>query len=86
MLSLQETFKSAKELQDIAKKTPQNRILVETDAPFLAPTPHRGQTNQPSYVRHTGEFLAQLRDEDVNQFAKVTCDNFYTLFNKAKFA
>lgn len=79
------TFKSAKEIQEIAKKTPQNRILVETDAPFLAPTPYRGQTNQPSYVRHTGEFLAQLRDEDVNQFAKTTCDNFYTLFNKAKF-
>ena len=79
------TFKSAKELQDIAKKVPQNRILVETDAPFLAPTPYRGQTNQPSYVRHTGEFLAQLRGEDVNEFAKVTCDNFYTLFNKAKF-
>ena len=80
------TFKSAKELQEMAKKVPQNRILVETDAPFLAPTPHRGQTNQPSYVRHTGEFLAQLRGEDVNQFAKITCDNFYTLFNKAKFA
>jgi len=79
------TFKNAVELQDIAKMVPQNRILVETDAPFLAPTPHRGKQNQPSYVRYTGEFLAKLRDEDVNIFAKATCDNFYRLFNKAKF-
>lgn len=79
------TFNSAKELQSIAKKVPLNRILVETDAPFLAPTPHRGKMNRPSYVRHTGEFLAKLREEDVNRFAKATCDNFYTLFNKAKF-
>jgi len=79
------TFKNAKELQSIALKVPQNRILVETDAPFLAPTPHRGQTNQPSYVRHTGEFLANLRGEDVNEFAKATCDNFYNLFDKSKF-
>lgn len=79
------TFKSAKTIQEIAKNTPQNRILVETDAPFLAPTPHRGQQNRPSYVRHTGEFLAELREEDLNTFAKATCDNFYKLFNKAKF-
>ena len=79
------TFKSAKTLQEIAKKTPKDRILVETDAPFLAPTPYRGKTNQPSYVKHTGEFLAKLREEDVNEFAKTTCDNFYRLFNKAKF-
>lgn len=80
------TFKNAKEIQSIAQKVPQNRILVETDAPFLAPTPYRGKTNQPSYVRHTGEFLAQLRGEDVKDFARTTCDNFYTLFNKAKFS
>jgi len=79
------TFKNAKTLHEIAKKVPQDRILVETDAPFLAPTPYRGQINQPSYVRYTGEFLAQIRGEDVNQFASATCDNFYTLFNKAKF-
>lgn len=79
------TFKSAKELQEIAKKVPQDRILVETDAPFLAPTPYRGKTNQPSYVRHTGEFLADLRNDDVTELARATCDNFYKLFNKAKF-
>ena len=80
------TFKNATNLQEIAQKVPKDRILVETDAPFLAPTPYRGKTNQPSYVRHTGEFLAQLRGEDVNEFAKVTSNNFYKLFDKAKFA
>jgi len=79
------TFKSAKEVQKVAKNTPKDRILVETDAPFLAPTPYRGQINQPSYVRHTGEFIANLRGEDINEFAKTTCDNFYTLFNTANF-
>ena len=80
------TFKNAKKLQDIAKKTPKDRMLVETDAPFLAPTPYRGQTNQPSYVKYTGEFLANLRGEDVNTFAKATTDNFYRLFKRAKFS
>lgn len=79
------TFKNAKELQEIAKKTPIDRILVETDAPFLAPTPHRGQTNQPSYVRHTGEFLADLRGESIEDFAQNTTQNFYNLFKRAKF-
>jgi len=79
------TFKNAKSLQEIAKMVPNDRILVETDAPFLAPTPYRGQTNQPSYVRHTGEFLAALRQQGVNEFAKTTCDNFYRLFDKACF-
>lgn len=79
------TFNSAKELQNIALKVPADKILVETDAPFLAPTPHRGKTNQPSYVRHTGEFLAQLRGQDVEEFAKITTDNFYNVFKTAKF-
>jgi TatD DNase family protein len=78
------TFKSATELQAIAKDIPTDRILVETDAPFLAPMPHRGQTNRPAYVRHTGEFLANLRGADVNEFAKQTSENFFTLFNKAR--
>jgi TatD DNase family protein len=77
------TFKSATELQDIAKEIPTDRILVETDAPFLAPMPHRGQTNKPAYVRHTGEFLANLRGADVNDFAAQTTANFYRLFDKA---
>lgn len=78
------TFKNATELQSIAKTIPADRILVETDAPFLAPTPHRGQTNRPAYVKHTGEFLANLRGEDVETFAKQTTDNFFALFNKAE--
>ena len=78
------TFKNATELQEIAKKIPSDKILVETDAPFLAPIPYRGQTNKPSYVRYTGEFLANLRGEPIESFAKQTTDNFYTLFNKAK--
>lgn len=78
------TFKSAGELQAIAKDIPADRILVETDAPFLAPVPHRGQTNKPAYVRHTGEFLAQLRGVSVQEFARQTTENFYRLFTKAK--
>ena len=79
------TFKSATQLQDIAKKLPQDRILVETDAPFLAPMPYRGKMNRPSYVRHTGEFLAQLRGEEPENLAKTTSENFYRLFKKANF-
>ncbi len=78
------TFKNATALQDIARKVPRERILVETDAPFLAPVPHRGQTNTPAYVKHTGEFLAHLRGEDIKEFADQTTQNFFTLFNKAK--
>jgi len=77
------TFKNASELQAIAKDAPNDRILVETDAPFLAPVPHRGKSNHPAYVQHTGEFLASLRDTEVTEFAKQTTDNFYTLFDKA---
>ncbi len=76
------TFKNATELQDIAKEAPSDRILVETDAPFLAPVPHRGKINNPGYVQHTGEFLANLRDVEVAKFAKQTTDNFYALFDK----
>ncbi|MEZ5813508.1 MAG: TatD family hydrolase [Alphaproteobacteria bacterium] len=77
------TFKNAIELQGIAKNTPSDRILVETDAPFLAPVPHRGKVNHPSYVRHTGEFLANLRETEIPEFAKQTTENFYTLFDQA---
>ncbi len=77
------TFKNATELQDIAKDTPDDRILVETDAPFLAPVPHRGKANHPAYVRHTGEFLANLRGVEIDDFARQTTENFYTLFDKA---
>ena len=77
------TFKSATKLQDIAKKIPLDRLLVETDAPYLAPVPLRGKVNEPANVVHTGQFLSDLLDIDIQKFAKITSDNFYTLFSKA---
>lgn len=77
------TFKNANELQAIARDVPEDRILVETDAPFLAPAPHRGKTNRPAYVRHTGEFLAQLRGVEAVDFARRTTENFHALFTGA---
>ena len=78
------TFPKAVELQEIAKDVPLDRILVETDAPFLAPVPLRGKSNRPEYVRHTGAFLAALRQDPLNIFAAASVDNFYTLFNRAE--
>jgi TatD DNase family protein len=74
------TFKSAVNLQDVAKKVPLDRILVETDAPYLAPMPHRGKPNIPGYVRHTAEFLANLRNEAFEEFCAETTNNFFRLF------
>tara|TARA_R110002111_G_scaffold171448_8_gene237008 strand:- start:44 stop:826 length:783 start_codon:yes stop_codon:yes gene_type:complete len=74
------TFKNAKDLQDVAKKLPLDRILIETDAPYLAPVPHRGKTNQPAYVKHVAEFIAELRGESVAEIARATSDNFHRLF------
>lgn len=78
------TFKSAQNLRDIAKEVPLDRLLVETDAPYLAPMPHRGKTNQPAYVAHTGEYLADLRGVSAEEMAKTTTDNFFKLFPKAR--
>ncbi len=78
------TFKKSTELQDIAKFVPLDKILVETDAPFLAPTPHRGKTNEPAYVGLTGQFLADLHNVTEQEMAQHTKDNFFTLFDKAK--
>ncbi len=78
------TFKKSVELQEIAKTVPLNRILVETDAPFLAPEPFRGKTNEPAFVSHTGRFLANLLNSDEETIASTTKENFFTLFNKAK--
>ena len=76
------TFKNAPQIQEAAKYVPADRMLVETDAPFLAPVPKRGKPNEPSYVRYTAEFLAKLRGESVETLAAYTSDNFYRLFNK----
>ncbi len=77
------TFKSAQQIQDAAKKVPLERILVETDSPYLAPVPHRGKTNQPAYTRHVAEFLAELRGTDLETIAAATTENFYRLFRQA---
>lgn len=78
------TFKNAKDIQDVAKWLPADRLLVETDAPFLAPIPHRGRTGEPAFVADTARFVAQLRDVSAETLARQTSDNFYNLFLKAK--
>ena len=77
------TFKNAKDLQSFASEIPEDRLLVETDSPFLAPVPHRGKTCEPAFVRNTANFVAQLRGEPVEQLAANTTRNFYALFRKA---
>ncbi|WP_226700772.1 TatD family hydrolase [Qipengyuania gaetbuli] len=77
------TFKNAKELQEFARQIPQDRLLVETDCPFLAPVPHRGKTCEPGYVDDTARFLADLRGESFDELSRVTTANFYRLFSKA---
>ena len=78
------TFKSATELQEVAKRVPADRILVETDSPYLAPVPHRGKQNEPAYVQHVVDFVAELRGESPEQIAETTSNNFYTLFTTAE--
>ena len=78
------TFKNAKEIQATAKNLPMDRILVETDAPYLAPAPHRGKRNEPAFTRHTCEYLAELKDISLEEAAQQTTENFFTLFQKAK--
>ena len=74
------TFKNAVELQDIAKKMPLDRLLVETDSPYLAPVPYRGKSNEPAYVRYVAEAVAKLREESVEVIAQHTTENFHRLF------
>ena len=78
------TFKSAANVQEVARKCPQDRILVETDAPYLAPVPLRGKTNEPAYVKHTAQFVADLRGIPLPELAEATTQNFFTLFDSAK--
>jgi len=77
------TFKSARELQEVAAKIPLDRMLVETDCPYLAPVPHRGKPNQPAWTRHTAEFIAELRGESFDAIAEATTNNFNTLFRSS---
>ena len=74
------TFKNAKPIQDAAQRVPANRLLVETDSPYLAPVPHRGKPNHPAWVRHVADFVARLRGETLEQVAAVTTANYLRLF------
>ncbi len=77
------TFKNATEIQDVAAMAPADRILVETDAPYLAPVPHRGHSNEPGFVRHTAEKLAEIRGVTLAEIGETTTANFFRLFSKA---
>ena len=77
------TFKNAADLQEFAKEIPTDRLLVETDSPFLAPVPHRGKTCEPAFVRKTAEFVADLRGDSMEELAASTSANFFKLFSKA---
>ncbi|MGY8814722.1 MAG: TatD family hydrolase, partial [Gammaproteobacteria bacterium] len=74
------TFKNALEIKDVAKQIPDPWLLIETDSPYLAPAPFRGRQNQPSYVRHVAEHLAELREVTLEHVAEVTSENFNRLF------
>jgi len=76
------TFKNSAALRDIIKTVPINRLLVETDAPYLAPVPHRGKTNEPAFVVHTAAMLAELKGVSAAELATATTENFFRLFSK----
>lgn len=78
------TFKNAETIREVAKFVPADRYLVETDAPYLAPIPHRGQSNEPSFVAHTAAKLAEVRGISLDQLGADTTANFFRLFSKAK--
>ncbi|WP_440053236.1 TatD family hydrolase [Pseudoalteromonas sp. T1lg65] len=77
------TFKNAVELKGVVKKIPMDRLLIETDSPYLAPVPHRGKTNQPAYVQDVAYYIADLKGLSYKTLATQTTDNFYRLFNQA---
>jgi TatD DNase family protein len=77
------TFKNARDLQEIARGLPADRLLVETDSPFLAPVPHRGRPCEPAFVRDTAQFIADLRGLPLGELAGTTTSNFFALFTKA---
>jgi TatD DNase family protein len=77
------TFKNAQALKDVAVRVPLERMLVETDSPYLAPVPHRGKTNEPAFVRHVADEVARLRGVAVDEVARATTANFFRLFSAA---
>lgn len=78
------TFKKSDALRDVIRSVPLDRLLVETDAPFLAPVPHRGKTNEPAFVVHTARLLAELKGVREDELAEATTENFFRLFSKVK--
>jgi len=78
------TFRNAAELKAVAQYVPLDRLLIETDAPYLAPVPHRGRTNEPAWVIHVAEEIARLRNETVERIATATTENFFRLFRHAR--
>ena len=79
------TFNSAKELKEVAKKIPKEKMLIETDSPYLAPVPFRGKPNQPAYVKQVAEHIAELRGVRLEEVGEVTTENFFNLFNNANY-
>lgn len=78
------TFKSARTVQEVASRVPLDRLLIETDSPYLAPDPYRGKPNEPAYVRYTAEYIAKLRNLSLDALAEQTTQNFFTLFKGAR--
>lgn len=78
------TFKKADEIREVVKYTPMDRILVETDCPYLAPVPHRGKTNEPAFVTHNAMKISEIKECMIDEVWEATTNNFFTLFNKAK--
>jgi len=78
------TFKKADELRDVARHVPLDRLLVETDSPYLAPVPHRGKRNEPAFVTHTAQAVAELKGVSLETLAAQTTKNFFALFDKAR--
>ncbi|NMG74069.1 TatD family hydrolase [Aromatoleum diolicum] len=78
------TFKNATELKAVAQYVPLDRLLIETDAPYLAPVPHRGRTNEPAWVVHVAEEIARLRNETLERIETATTENFFRLFHHAQ--
>ena len=77
------TFKNAGDLKQVATKIPLEKLLIETDSPYLAPVPFRGKENTPAYVRYVAEHLAELREDSIENIATATTSNFYKLFSGA---
>lgn len=75
------TFRNADALREVAKNIPDDRLLIETDSPYLAPIPHRGKQNQPAYVKYVAEALAEIRNTNVEHITEISRNNFYRLFN-----